>query len=728
MDADLQTHIAFYLTGKRQGSDLFAVDTPALLPVLFAGYRDLSRLRHDFPLVLADAGVESLCGLIDAILDRIAQGNDGQRLRQHLLRLEQELRTRVANGACGTLSTLWEEAAAALGQDDPRLAESLALARANLQVDGELIDCDAALTYRLLGHAWAISQRQRARKFTGDVDRLRQKLTDIIKAEFVNSDAGKSAENLRSSFGGGPMDSFDFAAMSRLLKKSLPGRKPSASRRSRVNQLLAVLQAQKFYPTPSGPAPYPFAFDCCGDALKAYRQRLPKAIELIRALTMAELEIQGEYSEAKHDALFASFGENGLDAAELALLPDYLVRVNVSQLSGQERNELDEILTLDLPIKILVQTDDVIEESPLRHGHLAFALRSRQLASMALALNAVVVLQSPAASLYQLRQAIARGLDYRGPALFSVFSGASDSCGGLPPYLVGAAALESRAFPAFVFDPSAGRGWASRFSLVNTPQPTLDWPLHELAYADERNQAIAETTAFTLIDFVACDARYGKHFAGVPKRQWNAALTPVSAAIAQSERGALDSVPCLTMVDAENRLHKVIVDQKLIREARRCLTRWASLQELGGIHHAHAERLLASERQRWHDDLAKSADSVKPAKPAESPPSAGLTAPVATAESAAAAREPQAARSPDEAYIETARCSSCNECVRLNDRMFAYDGNQQAIVADVSAGTYAQLVEAAEACPVAIIHPGQPRNHNEPGLDALMQRAGSFLQ
>jgi len=58
--------------------------------------------------------------------------------------------------------------------------------------------------------------------------------------------------------------------------------------------------------------------------------------------------------------------------------------------------------------------------------------------------------------------------------------------------------------------------------------------------------------------------------------------------------------------------------------------------------------------------------------------------------------------------------------------MFAYDGNRQAYIADVTAGSYAQLVEAAENCQVSIIHPGKPRNPDEPGLDELQKRAELF--
>ncbi len=86
MEADLQTQVAFFLTGKRLTSNLDAVDGLGLRPALFANYRDLTRLRYDFPLVLLDGQAdgsfaEPLSALIDGILDKVAQGDDGERIR-----------------------------------------------------------------------------------------------------------------------------------------------------------------------------------------------------------------------------------------------------------------------------------------------------------------------------------------------------------------------------------------------------------------------------------------------------------------------------------------------------------------------------------------------------------------------------------------------------------------------------------------------------------------------
>jgi uncharacterized Fe-S cluster protein YjdI len=155
---------------------------------------------------------------------------------------------------------------------------------------------------------------------------------------------------------------------------------------------------------------------------------------------------------------------------------------------------------------------------------------------------------------------------------------------------------------------------------------------------------------------------------------------------------------------------------------------WRSLQELGGIHNSHAARLLAQERKAWLEQSQRDAESrVKDQSPAGATSVAATAAAAAPAAPAAVAEPAEAERSSDDPYIETARCTSCNECTQINDKMFAYDANKQASIVNPDAGTYRQLVEAAESCQVSIIHPGKPRNPNEPGLDELMKRAELFL-
>ncbi|HEV2290695.1 MAG TPA: ferredoxin, partial [Gemmatimonadales bacterium] len=79
-----------------------------------------------------------------------------------------------------------------------------------------------------------------------------------------------------------------------------------------------------------------------------------------------------------------------------------------------------------------------------------------------------------------------------------------------------------------------------------------------------------------------------------------------------------------------------------------------------------------------------------------------------------------------EAWIDSARCTTCNECINLNKKMFAYNADKQAYIKDPRAGTFAQLVTAAEHCPVSIIHPGTPLDPREKDLPKWTARAAKF--
>lgn len=725
MEADTQAHVAFFLTGRRPSEHLDAVDGLGLRPALFAGYRDLTQLRYDFPLVLVSGRTDkqfaqSLSGVIDGALETAARGGDAERIRKHVLKLEREIRTLVATSNSGSFSALWDKAAVKLTKNaDKSFADSLKRARAAIKFDGPLADCDVELPARLLQHAWAAVQEQKAERFRKDIDRLVLKLSDILKADYERSEAGRSAKHLKASIGRGYGDAFDFEAMSTILATALPKDVFPESREKRIRELLAVLGSQQFFPSPDATKSYSFLFNSCTDALAAFRKRLPKLIELAKAIAIAELEIDGQYSEAKHAPLFEQFGANGLDPQELAPFPDYLVCINAERLEAVEHSQLMEILSSGLPIKVLLQIDDILEKSPSVEGNLSSGMRSRQIANMAIGLNEVYVFQSSSSNLYRFRERMLRGLTYRGPALFSIYSGANGMISGLPPYLTAAAAMESRAFPAFTYDPSAGPNWASRFFLDANSQVDLDWPIQGFAYEDEQHQRVSEDLAFTLVDFVASDRRYARHLARVPRQSWNGSLIPVDESLTRERKGLPDKVPSLMMVDENNVVQKVIVDERLIREARRCREMWHSLQELGGVHNSHAEKLLARERKAWEERMRQEAEALL----ATAPATVAATAQVASV----AVDDLEQEQSSDEAYIETPRCSTCDECMQINKNMFAYDGNKQAYIADINAGTYAQLVEAAENCQVSVIHPGKPRNPKEPGLEDLLKRAAQFM-
>lgn len=723
--------IAFYLTGRR------AEGLPAagrLRPALQAGYRNLAALRHDFPLVLARSGdtpAPSLRSLVDAALARIATGANAERTRRQVLCVEHEVRVMLQEGAEGSLGELWGKAVQRLAAErDATFADSAKRARSAMAVDGPLLGCDGALPQRLLRHVWQQVQQRKEAALRDRLVRLIKQLSDILRAEFEHSDAGRTAPQLKASVSSGYAELFDFDAMSRLLSHAVPREPMPEARRDRIRRLLGVLDSQPFVALPDAAAAkaagnevFGYLFDSCESGLAAWKGRLPRLVELSRAIEIAELEIDGRYNPARHDALFESYGANGLEPEELNQFPDYLVCLDGDTLGATEQARLMEILGSDLPIKLLYRIDDLIEAPQGAQGAQSPGLRGRQIAHMAMGLNHVFVLHAPASNLVRCGERIADGMRFAGPALFCVFSGVRGGPSGQAPYLTAAAAMESRAFPAFVYDPAGGPDWASRFSLAGNPQPELDWPIHRFEFEDAKHQRVSEDLAFSFVDFVAADPRFASHLAILPGAPADEDLAAVDALLLRERRGLPEKVPFVRMIDDADKLHTVIVDERLMREARRWREMWHSLQELGGVHNSHAERLLARERAAWEAELAAMPAAV-------AVPMAG---PAPTVAAAAAVAQPQAAEEPaepehsrDEAYIETARCSTCNECTTLNPKMFAYDNNKQAYIANLKAGSYAQLVEAAESCQVSVIHPGKPWDANEPGLDELLKRAEPF--
>jgi hypothetical protein len=755
MSVELQELVHFHRIGRRTGGELDGATPPGICSALLAPYRQLTKLRYDYPLVLIGDGTNtfavSLSSVTDGVLQEIApQGIAGARLRAHVLRLEAKIRELVAGGADGSFSEVWTRAeqallAAAGDGDAELLRDSLNCARNALRIDGQIIDCDERTPARLLEHAWTIFEAQHSRTALDRIRTLILNLGDILKVDDLKAAGSRTPQNLKNSLGERYQDAFDFELMSRLLNKATPQSMLPAGRRRRIQSALSVLEVQKFFTPTTGSekrlknkAQYRFIFSSVANALKAYNERLPEMAEFVKAMTVAELEIGNQYRELQHDAFLECFDAQALGPADLQLFPSYLVCIDANDCSAQAQKELLEVLASDLPMKILVRISDVLDTVPVNGlqagGSVHRGMHGQQLANMVVGLGDAYVLQSTSSNLYQLRDEIWTGLTYQGPSLFSIFSGSSAHTPDLPLYLSAASAMESRAFPAFTFDPAVGQDLATRFRIQGNPQVEDIWPRRQFWFEDEDLQRGSEDVLFTLADFVASDPRYAGYFADVPRDSWTDDMVPVGKYLELTDDKAEEKVPYVPMVDGNDVVHRLVVDDQLIRITRRCGQRWRSLQEQGGINNSHALALLECERAAWEEETAGKIAKLQ-AQPAptgttsEAAPVVDRTVadePVDADEADAEVADETAVVQSDDPYIETPRCTTCDECTDKNNRMFIYDENKQAYVADPDAGTYRELVEAAEICQVCIIHPGKPRNPDEPGLDELVERAALF--
>jgi hypothetical protein len=715
---------AFHLVGDRTALQPEESSTRELRPAVFGVYHDLSRLRFDFPVVLINQpenGIwaKSLADIIDDLLNKTAApGPAGEETRRQVLSLEQIIRSMLADGQRGSLSLFWEGARRRLveGDGEQQLDATLQRVRNALDVEGELVGCDKELAAKFLHCAWQESEKWKAVRLYTRISRVAQKLADILKVNYIQSPEARQAKFLESTMGSDNQSVFDFQAMARVLRTAPTADDLPANRRQRISEAIEVLQAQRFVTMPGEDhnGNYEFCFGNCDEALSAYRERLAAMAALVKAISIAELEIENRYIEEIHDDFFNRFSENRLGPGDLELFPSYLL--SLEKVNEESQTEILNVLRSGLPFKIMAQTTDVLGDDSVAGARLSFGLLGQQLARMTMGLENVFVMQAANSSLYRLNDAIGRGLSSDRPALFSIFA-AEPATPAVSPYLAAAAATESRAFPAFTYDPAAGKTMAECFDLIGNPEVSGDWPAHTLSLEDADHNSQSLNGCFTLIDFIASDPRFASRFVCIARQDWSGEMVPAVEFLRMNAAERSHKVPYVLLIDEHNVLHRAVFDDRLIDAAQRCIQAWHHLQELGGINNSHVTHALANMERQLQPAPASDPRPVE-AKAAEP----GAT--VAAEPAPAAAPEPET--SSDDAWIETIRCTTCNECTQLNDRMFAYDEDQRAYIADPDAGTFRELVEAAETCQVAIIHPGKPRNTDEADLDELLLRAELF--
>jgi ferredoxin len=392
----------------------------------------------------------------------------------------------------------------------------------------------------------------------------------------------------------------------------------------------------------------------------------------------------------------------------------------------------------------------------------------------AVSLGTAYIVQSSASELDTIVQSVEKAAHWQGPSLFSIYAGSDTSIDALDVYLTSAIALESRAFPTFEFDPSK-REWADRFSVSDNPTVDLPWGQEDSEVGAGHDHQVM-TVSFTFADFLSCDKRYLGEFRAVAPESWHPAMCSLDEYLSRDPVDTrTNTVPFVWMADETGLLHRVVVTNKVVDAAMRVQSRWNVLQELGGVTSSHAARLVkeATERlelekleaieqakQQHQKELERTTGEVAreivsniaasllglqaTAPRAATSGGPGFAMPVATAAPDTMTEETVSEAVPadtvepetedddddvismDEAYIETVRCTTCNECTNINSRMFAYNENQQAYIKDVTAGSFHELVVAAEMCPVKIIHPGKPLNPDEPRLSDLIERAKPY--
>ena len=129
--------------------------------------------------------------------------------------------------------------------------------------------------------------------------------------------------------------------------------------------------------------------------------------------------------------------------------------------------------------------------------------RRKELANICLMHPEVYVAQTTPAHINHFYKAIMEANEYPGPAVVNVYStcqpehGVADNMASQHSKL----AVESRAFPLFIFDPRKGQKLRERLSLVGNPSQKEDWWIPPNS-----------DKPFTFVDFARTEGRFSKQF------------------------------------------------------------------------------------------------------------------------------------------------------------------------------------------------------------------------
>jgi ferredoxin len=756
-----------------------AESLPGAAPIPFAL---TSRDDADLPL----AG-EPLLELLTGAAERLrASGRAARTLTDNLERLAELCARCLAEGEGGMdldglLAAAGEKLVDQLGLpegDERELGEDIAELRRRVPGSASAFDVRADTPVRLYLAVLHAARAPLRERFHQELSRLREGLRDLLELDRMASERGRAPEALSAALGDVASEHLDPGALARTLPAGQGSGGLDGDRRERVQSALATIEdhLDQVDPTPdailveppsAGLAPTGFESvqhpDPLASAAGLFDGIAHRISGLFSAVRSARLEVEGGHRPEASDTGSGQLGWEGFTADELSLMPAVVALTTGRRLRQRDQGSLSELLRSSRPVHVIVRDEvgapdeaDDLSRFHVDLGYLVVAHRESFAIGTTLARPDRMV------------QGLARMVGAPRPGVFLAHLPALESAPLRP--LLAEAALAGRACPDFRYEPDAGPSWADRFDLSANPDPERPWPVHAIRHLEGDAEATLDV-ALTFADAVALEPAYRRHFRIVPRAAWDDTQVPLAELLEDFEPGApARAIPFVWVLGDDGTLQRAVVTRELTLATRDRLRSWRVLQELAGydnafaaraaeaarseaqaaagarvaeIEEARAEELERARREAARESMERlaavliSSDGLPsvPAAPALAAPAATpLQEPTArVAEPAAPAEAPEAEAEEEEEeislgepYIDAPLCTTCNECTDINALLFKYNADKQAYIADPAAGSFAELVRAAELCPARCIHPGAPRSGDTTATPELIERAAAF--
>jgi ferredoxin len=623
------------------------------LPALLDSFRDTSRLRYNYPLLLFPADTENgqqTAGelarplsewLQEATATFAATEGTARILKDHLGWLEYRLRKSLylTEGAVDAAAKMAEIASALqehlrLGDAErDRLAGDLEKLQAQIPTGAMLLGYGRYAALHLLVHSIRSRVIPRRARFRNQIESCIRGLKELLEVDWGKTDESIEPAMARDGVGPGA-GLFDAAALSDVMDHTRGTRQMSERRRERVLGALAELEQWRDDPLlvrfvhgnslscewlQGNPALAEEATeDPCARTTEMFDQQAARLARVFAAVRIAEMEIARIYDSVIHDPWFANFNWEGFSHDELLLVPSVIAVEAADRVAREGLNSFSRLLSSGRPVQILIRVQAsnnpgaAADEGP-------FQSYRTELGYLGISHRQAVVSQSSGARHQHLLESYLTGLDATRTSLHIVNTGMRPvgKLVQLNAWLVAGAAIESRSHPFFQFNPEAGDAAAAQLLFDGNPQPERDWPIHPFHYQDENGDGVDLELAFTSADYCLLIDRLLGHFRIVPPGCDSDALVPMQEYLAMEREQALQKVPFIWAVDGNGLLHRLVVSREMSMGCLDRLTYWRTLQEKAGVRNRYVELAVARTREQEQARTTQEREQLQAAHAAE---------------------------------------------------------------------------------------------------------------
>ena len=500
---------------------------------------------------------------------------------------------------------------------------------------------------------------------------------------------------------------------------------------------------------PFNPYPFPWANHLFQDspsmAMGVFEGHMAKMADGFKAIRKAELELEGKYNAEEHDDFFTYFTWKQFTDEEWLLCPPVVTLGGDGAMYDIGFQNLSRMMASGKPIKVIVldtqvysntggqactsgfigQVSDMAQYGKVWKGK---SEPRKEIGLIAMAHRNTYVMQATLANTSQMIEGFIDGLMTKRPAVFNLYTtcqpehGVGDDKGAHQAKL----AVESRAYPLFKYNPDNGIKTREAFDLSGNPAMDQIWPTYDLKYL-EYGQERTMKLPMTFADFALTEARFRKHFRKVPRSAWNDNMMPLAEFLEMDESNREGKFPYIWAVDRNQKLNRVLVAKPIVDSCEERRDFWLMLRDIAGveIEKPQEENLEEKIRNEVVGNIAQGLMQLAGGNSGENDLlKMALEKPVET--NGVLAEEPSSNGEYMAPWLETDECSSCDECIRLNPNIFAYNEDNKAYIKNPKAGPYEDLVKAAEKCTAGVIHPGLPAEKSGKDIEKWISRGEKY--